>query len=439
MRPLGAVILTQATKGGLSGKQLSAIAASHKRVTLWDGAVRSGKTFAWIFLILSKIQNHSGVGGIVIVGKNRDSIYRNVFEPIEQNDEFALFRGDVKYRQGAASAVIFGRRVHVIGANDAGSESRIRGMTLALAFADELTVLHVQFFKQLLARLSVAGAQLFGTTNPDTPGHWLMTDYLSKIPGSRHFKATTPEPDQLPDWLYRHFTMEDNPSLSEDYKASLRREYTGVWFRRFILGEWVAADGAIYDFFDTNVHTITPDKIPTIERTISLGIDYGTTHPTAGMLLGLGKDDTGQYRLYVTHEWAPNHSEGGNIGLTDGALSADLKRWLADKPEPEYIYVDPAAKSFRLQLYDDKFQGLQNAKNDVLDGIRTVATELAKGNLLVSTDCERLIEEIPGYRWDDKATERGEEKPIKVDDDYCDSLRYAVFSTRHVWSRYLRN
>lgn len=153
------------------------------------------------------------------------------------------------------------------------------------------------------------------------------------------------------------------------------------------------------------------------------------------MLLGLGVDG----KLYIVDEWAPNHRDGGNASLTDKELSDDLKRWMQTRPEPEYIYVDPAAKSFRLQLYDDGLPGLAPAKNAVLDGIRSVASLLANGDLLISSSCKRLIEEIPGYRWDDKATERGEEKPIKVNDDYSDALRYAVYSTRHVWSRYLRS
>ena len=415
---------------GFSPRQAQAVGDSECRVVVWDGAVRIGKNFAWVFLLLWKVAAHEGVGGIVVVGKNRDSIYRNVFEPIEQNDEFAMFRPQVQYRQGAAFATIFGKKVHCIGANDAGSESRIRGMTLALAFVDELTVVHVSFFKQLLARLSVAGAQLFATTNPDTPGHWLMKDYLAKIPGTRHFNGKTPEGDRLPSWAYWHFTMEDNPSLDEDYKASLRREYTGVWFRRFILGEWVAADGAIYDFFDTHTHVVDADLIPAMQRVFSCGIDYGTTHPTRGYLLGLGVDG----KLYLVDEWAPPRG-------TDGSLSADLMRkrseWAEKGWAPEWTYHDPAAASFGLQLFEDKHPNVTKADNAVIDGIRTVASLLQNGDLLISSVCTNLISMIPGYVWDDKAGEKGIEQPVKQDDDEADALRYTVFSSRWQWSRYV--
>ena len=394
----------------MSQKQIDAIAHSTARGNIWEGSVRSGKTFGWLMLMLFKVKNWDGAGGIVIVGKNRDSIYRNVFEPIENTPEFARFIPFVQYRQGAATANIFGHRVHVIGANDAGSESRIRGMTLGLAFADELTVLHPQFFKQLLARLSVPGAQFFSTTNPDSPSHWLKKDYLDRL-------------DEV-GWHREHFTMDDNPSLSDEYKDSLKREYTGLWYKRFILGQWVSAEGAIYDMWDTDTMIIDPKDMPEIQRTLALGIDYGTTHPTAGQLLGIGVDN----RLYVLDEWHPERS-------TDANLSADLTRWIAGKPDPEWMYVDPAAASFKMQLFEDGHRRMRDADNKVIDGIRTVASLLNNGNLRISSTCTGLIDELPGYRWDDAASEKGVEKPIKENDDYTDALRYAVASSRWQWSR----
>ena len=416
----------------MSAKQVAAVAGANGRVNIWDGAVRAGKTFGWLFVMLAEISKYKGTGGMVIVGKNRDSIYRNVFEPIENVEEFALFRPFVKYRQGAATAYIFGKRVHVIGANDAGSESRIRGMTLGRAWVDELTVIDRGFFKQLLARLSVKGARLFATTNPDSPAHWLLKDYLSKVPGQRHFNKKTDPADELKGWIYVHFLMDDNPSLDEEYKDSLRREYTGLWYRRFILGQWVSAEGAIYDMFDDEKHVIHPSQIPAMQRVISLGIDYGTTHPTVGTLLGIGSDN----KLYALDEWLPGRK-------TDAALSKALWEKRAEWEQrgwvPEWTFVDPAAASFSLQLYEDGHPDLAKASNDVLDGIRTVASLLDNGQLFISSTCTKLIEEFPGYRWDDKASDRGVDKPIKENDDAIDSCRYSIFSTRHLWSPYVQS
>ncbi|QNE90265.1 PBSX family phage terminase large subunit [Corynebacterium incognita] len=403
---------------GMSQKQIDAIANATMRGNVWDGAVRSGKTFGWLMLMLSKISAYGGAGGIVVVGKNRDSIYRNVFEPIELVPEFAPFRPFVKYRQGAATANIFGKKVHVIGANDAGSESRIRGMTLGLAFCDELTVLHQQFFKQLLARLSIEGAQFFATTNPDSPSHWLKKEYLDRR-------------DEI-GWQYVHFTMDDNPSLSEEYKTALRREYTGLWYKRFILGLWVSAEGAVYDMFDEDEHVVAPADIPTMQRVIALGIDYGTTHPTVGTLLGIGADN----RLYALDEFLPGRLTDANLS---NALWEKRRAWEQQGWVPEWTFVDPAAASFSLQLYEDNHPNLAKANNDVLDGIRTVASLLDNGHLLISSRCTKLIEEIPGYRWDDTASNKGIDKPIKEIDDAVDSLRYSVFSTRHEWAPYIKN
>ena len=411
----------------MSPKQIMAIGSPPARVNIWDGSVRSGKTFSELFVMVNDIRTYTGEGAIVIFGKNRDSIYRNLFEPIDNQAAFAPIRKFVRYRQGAATANIFGQRVHVIGANDEGSESRLRGMTIGRAYGDEITVINKSFFKQMLARMSVAGATLNGTTNPDSPAHWLRAEYLSRVPGCPHFDPDTPEHQQLTGWRYLHFTMDDNPALSDEYKASLKAEYTGLWYKRFILGLWVSAEGAIYEMWDDTTMTIKPEDMPPMKRVLGLGIDYGTTHPTRGQLLGLGEDN----KLYVLDEWHPGR-------MTDGRLSTDLwekrREWETKGWIPEWTYVDPAAASFRMQLFEDNHPDVMAANNDVLDGIRTVASLLDNGQLWVSTTCTELIKELPGYRWDDKAANNGVEKPVKEGDDAVDSLRYAVYSSRWEWA-----
>ncbi|MBU5654333.1 PBSX family phage terminase large subunit [Corynebacterium aurimucosum] len=409
---------------GFSQKQKDAFDGSTGRVNIWDGSVRSGKTYTWTMLMLGLIATYKGKTAIVITGKNRDSVFRNLFEPIETLDIFVPVRKYVLYRQGAPRATIFGRNVHIIGANDVGAESKIRGMTIGLAFADEITLLHPAFFKQLLSRLSKSYSKLFCTTNPDSQNHWLRKDYLVRVPGCMHYDSKTPPEDQLADWTYWHFTMDDNPSLTEGYKSNLRKEYTGMWYLRFIQGLWVAAEGAIYQMWDESKHVIAPDDMPPMRQTLGLGIDYGTTNATAGILLAIGEDN----RLYAVDEWAPGRQ-------TNAALVQDLKTWMEDRPHPQWIYYDPAAASFGLQLYEDGIHRINTANNDVLDGIRTVASLLDNGNLRISSACKNLIDEIPGYRWDEKAAERGIDKPIKENDHYSDALRYAVFSSRYLWSR----
>lgn len=407
---------------GMSQKQIDATVRATGRVNIFEGSIRAGKTFSWLLIMLVKIMNAGPMGAIVIVGKNRDAIYRNVFEPIETIAVFAVFAPAVVYRQGAATAKIFGRTVHVIGANDAKAENKIRGMTVQLAFLDEVTILHIDFFKQLLGRMSVPGAQMFGTTNPDSPGHWLKKDYLDRLAA-------------LPDWRRFHFTIDDNPSLDEAYKESLRREYTGLWYRRFILGEWVAAEGAIYDMFDEAVHVIAYETMPPLAELIAVGLDYGTTNPTHAVLIGITAEPVP--RLIVVDEW--RYVAGtAESRWTDSQLSEGLRTWLTKVQAehgtaPRWVFVDPAAASFHTQLRADRVQGVTHAENDVAYGIRTVANLLARNRMVITDRCPALIAEVPGYSWDPKATEKGEDKPIKVADHGLDGWRYAVTTSERYW------
>ncbi|MGW5267244.1 PBSX family phage terminase large subunit [Rhodococcus sp. NPDC003994] len=416
----------------MSPKQRFSIKAANGRVNIFEGSIRAGKTFSWLLIMLEKIEQAGPEGAIVIVGKNRDSIFRNVFEPLETIPAFAQFAHEVHYRQGASTARIFDRTVHVVGANDGMSENKIRGMTIQLAFCDEVTVLDQSFFKQLLGRMSIAGAQLFGTTNPDSPMHWLKIGYLDRI--------GIPDENgkiQLANWRRFHFTIEDNPSLDEEYKESLRTEYTGLWYRRFILGHWVAAEGAVYDMWDQERHVIPWDKLPQIVEYYGVGIDYGTTNATSAVLLGLGDDGI----LYAVDEY--RYSAGSaESRKTDSQLSAGVREWLERPHLPEHrsqptlppVIVDPAAASFRVQM---KADGLHTypASNEVLYGIRLIANLLEKGKLRVSSKCAGVLLEVPGYSWDPKATEKGKDYPLTIADHSLDAFRYVVATTEKRWRR----
>lgn len=418
---------------GMSAKQRLAVATATGRVNIFEGSIRAGKTFSWLLLMLEAIANAGPVGAIIIVGKNRDAVYRNVFEPLETVPALAAFATQVRYRQGAATARIFGRTVHVVGANDSTSSKKIQGMTVQLAFCDEVTVLDHDFFKQLLGRMSVEGARLYGTTNPDSPAHWLKKDYLDRIGVLDDFGEPV-----LPDWYRLHFTLDDNPSLTEKYKRSIKSEYTGLWYRRFIKGEWVAADGAVYDMWDEPNHVVPWEKLPRMTEILGCGIDYGTTNATTCLMLGLGVDR----RLYLVDEWR-YQARNDATRWTDAKLSQELRAWL-DRPHLPYdnahghgpLIVDPAAASFRVQLREDG-KPTHPAENDVLYGIRTVSTLLATGNLLVSDRCTGFIDEASAYSWDPVATAAGLDAPIKVNDHSLDGARYAVASTERLWRRYV--
>lgn len=400
----------------LSPKQIESCVHSDARVNLWTGSIRSGKTIASLLRWLRFVATAPLGGELVVVGRTRESIARNVFGPLTDPSLFGPMAMLTSYTAGAPSATILGRRVHVLGASDARSEMVLRGLTVAGAYVDEATLVSEAFWTQLLGRMSVPGAQLFATTNPDGPAHWLKKQVVDRAGelGYRVFR----------------FRLDDNAWLTAnnpEYVAQIKREYVGLWYRRFIDGEWVQAEGAIYDMWDPARHVVRRDQIPTMERILALGVDHGTTNPTRGLMVGLA-----ERKLWVLDEWSPA------TGLTDARQSQLLRSWMAGRePEPwrrpEWVYVDPAAASFKMQLFHDGMTNVANAHNDVLAGIRTVASLLGTDRLQVSEDCPRLIEQIPGYSWDPKATEKGEDKPLKVDDHEADALRYGVHSPRVLW------
>lgn len=425
----------------LSDKQVVSIARADGRVNIYDGAVRAGKTFASILAWVAFVAEATTAGQLAMVGKNKDSLYRNVFEPIETQPALEWLKPHAHYRQGSNVAYIFGRKVHVIGANDDRAENRIRGMTLVGAYVDEVTVIPEGFFKQLLARMSVRGARLFGTTNPDSPAHWLKVNYLDKI-------GVLNEDGELvlPGWKQFHFLMTDNPSLDDEYIRSIKAEYSGLWYRRFVLGMWVSADGAIYDMWDAELfnrsspadggHVVKWEELPRMVALLGVGIDYGTTNPTSAIMLGLGEDG----RLYAVDEYRHDIKEG-QLKLSDAMLSAELKIWMAAEHlpynhslEPQFIFLDPSAASLHTQMtVTDKFMGVTGAENDVLYGLRTVSGLLSQKLLLVADRCTGLIKELPGYSWDDKKQLQGIDAPVKANDHSCDGLRYVVATSERMW------
>lgn len=415
----------------LSLKQEQSIAQSTARINLWDGSVRSGKTVASLIRWLHYVAHAPRGGVLVVMGKTLDTVARNVFGPLQDAAITGPAAKLVKYTRGASTATILGRQVEVITFNDKSAENRVRGLTGAGAYVDEATLMPENVWNQLLARLSVPGAKLFCTTNPDNPGHWLKKKFIDRRldVGMRYFK----------------FTIDDNHSLDPSYVAWLKKVNVGLWYRRFILGQWVQAEGAIYDMWDDRRHVV--DIVPPITRWVSLGVDYGTRNPFSALLLGVGApaaapmDERIRPRLYLAGEWRYDSSQHRRQ-LTDSEYSRRLRDWLAKYPiphspgqfgvRPEWTVIDPAATSFVEQLYRDGLTPTL-ADNAVLDGIRLVSSLLADDQLLVHSSCTGWIDEVGGYAWDDKAAAEGEDKPIKADDHSLDAARYGIKTTEFAW------
>ena len=402
----------------LSEKQLASVAHADARLNLWHGAIRSGKTIGSLLRWLIYVSQAPRGGELIVTGRTLDSIARNVFAPLQDPTLFGPAARQVHYTRGAHTAVMLDRTIQVIGAHDAKAEMVLRGITCAGFYGDEITTLPEPYFNQLMGRMSVPSAMGFGTTNPDNPAHWLKVNYIDRAA-------------ELEMRIF-HFLISDNPALPAKYVEQISREYTGLWYRRFILGEWVAAEGAVYEAWDPARHVIDSDAVPRLTRMLSLGIDYGATNPTAAILAGVGVDN----RLYALDEWRRGQRQNGG-GTTITEVSQGLREWLGDRV-PSFVPVDPSAVELKIQLRRDGVHGVMDANNDVVYGIRTMASLLAADKLRVVDRCQGLINEFPGYSWDPKATEHGEDKPIKTADHSLDAFRYAAISTENLWHRQLQ-
>lgn len=385
--------------GLFSHKQLDVIANSTARINVLDGSVRSGKTIAslvaWIMFV-----SEAPPGELLMVGKTERTLKRNILDVLEQIVGFKYF----KYSLGAGEATLFGRRIYLVGANDLRSEGKIRGLTLVGAYGDEIALWPESFFTMLLSRLSVPGARFIGTTNPDSPYHWLKTSYLDRV-GELGLRR----------W---HFSLEDNPNLDPAYVEALKKEYVGLWYKRFISGLWVQAEGAVYDMWDDAIYAV--DEVPSQFTRYYVGVDYGTSNPTVFLLVGQHED-----KLYVIDEYYWDSAERGRQ-KTDAEYSRDLREFIKGR-YPQAIVIDPSATSFITQLRRDGVRMIRHANNSVLDGIRTVAALLPQKRLFVYRErCSNLLREFTAYVWDPQAQKRGEDRPLKQNDHALDALRYVV-------------
>ena len=426
-----------------------------RRITILHGAVRSAKTWACIpkFLYLSRYRT-GGVG--LVTGVSKQTIYTNVL-----NDLFNVIGAEnYHYNRQSGELNLFGSQWLVMGAKDEGSEKYVRGATIGKVVGDELTLLPRSFVMMLLNRMSPLNARAYFTTNPDHPRHYVKTELIDNAQ-----LATTGALEAM------HFTLADNPHVSQEYKDYLNTLYAGVFRERFVQGRWVVAEGAIYRDAWNDARNLYDDatrpKGLLVAGTYSdrfVTVDYGTDHPQ----VYLDIFDDGK-RLWVEREyvwdshvssfessdetrWVPrdSHTQTTVLQKTDAQYADDLDAFLTARfnhrtgrwePGPRGAAVDaqvllpPECASFAAELAQ-RGVWFTDADNAVMDGIRTVSSMLASGLLKIHKDnCPRLVARLATYVWDQKAAARGEEQPLKKDDDEPDALRYGVMTRvgRNPW------
>lgn len=377
-----------------------------------DGSIRSGKTvsegisfFIWAFANF-KEQNFA------LCGKTINSFRRNVWNWAKQILKLRGYNISESRDENKITITYKGKNnyFYVFGGRDERSQDLIQGITLAGVLFDEVALMPESFVNQATGRCSVTGSKFWFNCNPDNPSHWFKKNWIDKADTKK--------------LLYLHFTMDDNLSLSEEIKERYKGLYVGVFFKRFILGLWVVAEGAIYDMFDEDANTY--EKLP---KQIScypdpvVAIDYGTTNPLAALLC----IDNDEEFLIEDEYYFNSRAEG--FQKTDEQYLDDIESWLSDRlGSLNYmvqLIVDPSAASFIVAARTRGFR-VKEADNAVLDGIRLVSTLMAKRMLKINRNrCDNLLREILGYVWDESG-KVDKEKPLKMNDHAVDAMRYWV-------------
>lgn len=397
-----------------------------------DGSIRSGKTLVMSisFIMWSMATfNNKNLG---MCGKTVGSFKRNVWVLLKTILQLRGYKirklsdvGDNAYaiRKGSIENYYY-----IFGGRDERSQDIIQGFTAAGFLFDEVVLMPKSFVMQAIGRCSETGAKLWFNCNPDSPYHWFKLEWIDM---AKEKKA-----------LHINFLLDDNPSLSEDVKEKYKRRFVGLFYQRFILGLWVLAEGIIYSMFDrTMIIKQLPPGVKINRHWVS--IDYGQSNATVFIHAGIGSDN----RLYILDEYY-HEGRSTHIQKSPAKYSKDYFKWLEELGvhevndagalikyplRQEVTYIDPSAKGFMLQLFEDGEKKIRAADNEVKQGIELVSSIIDNDMFRVIAHCKNTINELSSYCWDPKAQERGEDKPMKQNDHCMDAIRYCVNGNRKMW------
>ena len=367
-----------------------------------DGAVRSGKTTCMSLSFVAWAFYRFDDENFAICGKTITSLKRNILTGLLPALRQAGFECRERLSSNMLEITYLNRtnRFYLFGGKDESSASLIQGITLAGLFLDEVALMPRSFVEQALARCSVSKSAFWFNCNPENPKHWFYEEWIKKA--------------EEKNCLYLHFTMKDNPSLSDKVIRRYESLYSGAFYERFVLGRWVAADGLVYPDAAKGKYTQLPPGSDFEQCYISC--DYGTVNPTSMGIWGLHGGIWYRFDEY----YYSSRQEGQQ--KTDEEYYQDLLNF-CEGHKPEAIIVDPSAASFiECIRRHGKFRVIP-AKNDVTDGIRRVQTALRQGKILISPLCRSTLKEFGLYRWDEKA---GKDTPRKENDHAMDDIRYFV-------------
>ncbi len=379
----------------LTDKQKEFWLNANHRWNIKEGATRSGKTYLDYFLLPRRIRACTGTGLILLLGNTKGTLNRNILEPMR-----SIWGDELVGNIGSDNTVmLFGKKCHALGADKVTQVSKLQGAGIEYCYGDEVTTWHEDVFSMLKSRLDKPNSIFDGTCNPESPNHWLLKFLESDA-----------------DIFRQHYTIYDNPNLSEQFVRNLEREYSGtVYFDRFILGKWALAEGLIYPMFDKGKHIF--DRLPE-GGSYYVSIDYGTLNPCS---MGLWCISNGI--AYRVKEFYHDGRTGQKL-LTDEEYYKELEE-LTKNVHVQYVVVDPSAASFIETIKRHGRFTVKRAKNSVLDGIRYTAGLLSGGKIQIHKSCENTIREFGAYCWDEECSE---DRPIKKNDHAMDDIRYFCYT-----------
>lgn len=403
-------------------------------ILICDGAVRAGKTVTMaLSFVMWAMEMFNGYN-FAFCGKTVGATNRNIIKPLKQ---MLLSRGyEVEHDRTENVLAICktyqdskGRKhdsvnyFYVFGGKDESSQDLIQGITLAGLFCDEVALMPQSFVNQATARCSVQGAKMWFSCNPDGPYHWFKTEWIDK---AKEMNA-----------LHLHFTMRDNPSLDSKTIDRYERLYTGVFYKRFILGLWCMADGVVFPEFDQDKHFI---DIPKNHDRYFISGDFGIQNPTTFHLFGY-RNATKHY--HVVDEYYHDGRKNGQLKVSDYA-EALVNMIKTNMVQVDYITLDPSAQALIVELRDHEYIRQHSikvipARNAVMRGIQFVAMLLANMGLTIGTKAEGALKEFYSYSWDSEKSEKnGEDIVIKLNDHAMDSIRYGCFTDAMINKTYAR-
>ena len=364
-----------------------------------DGAVRSGKTSVMVLSFFLWGMNNFSDCAFAFCGKSIKAAERNIIKPFLR---IKYLKEQFSIQYNRVDHVIVARRgsrenyFYVFGGKDESSADLIQGITLAGVLLDEVALMPRSFVEQACARCSVAGSRLWFNCNPAGPGHWFYRTWILEA--------------EKRNCLRLHFTMEDNPSLTPEIRQRYRKLYTGVFYRRFILGQWAQAEGRVYDFFSPEMVGKAPESC----EKWYISCDYGTVNPTSMGLWGLRGGV-----WYRVKEFYFNSREARRQ-MTDEEYARALEG-LAGGRRISAVIVDPSAASF-IEVLRRKGWRVRKAENDVLSGIRLTSDLLKAGKIVICEGCADCLREMDEYVWD--LSGGGKDKVRKEHDHAMDDMRY---------------